>query len=123
MQVQIKTSSLFYTFALFMCLNSFFLSNTDAQVKDETDSKYTFETIDVPGVDFLALTASSDFEDYAGYTKSADGEKTSPLHSLMAFLRPTISPARRTLISMRSAIMATLPGTIRIATVFSTASS
>ena len=36
---------------------------------------YTFESIDVPGVDFLALTASSDFEDYAGYTKSADGEK------------------------------------------------
>ncbi len=75
MQVQIKTSSLFYTFTLFMCLNSFFLGNTDAQVKDEADSKYTFETIDVPGVDFLALTASSDFEDYAGYTKSADGEK------------------------------------------------
>ena len=36
---------------------------------------YTFESIDVPGVDFLAVTASSDFEDYAGYTKSADGEK------------------------------------------------
>ena len=40
-----------------------------------TDSSYTFETIDVPGVDFLAVTASSDFEDYAGYTKSEDGEK------------------------------------------------
>ena len=26
-------------------------------------------------VDYLALTASSDFEDYAGYAKSADGEK------------------------------------------------
>ena len=36
---------------------------------------YTFETIDVPGVDFLELTASSDFEDYAGNTRSADGEK------------------------------------------------
>ena len=36
---------------------------------------YTFETIDVEGVDFLALTASSDFEDYAGYTLSPDGEK------------------------------------------------
>ncbi|MYF98109.1 T9SS type A sorting domain-containing protein [Candidatus Poribacteria bacterium] len=36
---------------------------------------YTYENIDVPGVDFLALTASSDFEDYAGYTKSADSEK------------------------------------------------
>ena len=36
---------------------------------------YTFESIDVPGVDFLAVTASSDFEDYAGYTRSPDGEK------------------------------------------------
>ena len=39
------------------------------------DPNYTFERIDVPGVDFLELTASSDFEDYAGYTVSADGEK------------------------------------------------
>ena len=45
--------------------------NTDAQVSDN----YTFETIDVEGVEFLALAASSDFEDYAGYTKSDDGEK------------------------------------------------
>ena len=51
-----------------------------AQISDESvisppSFHYTFETIDVPGVDFLAVTASSDFEDYAGYTKSADGEK------------------------------------------------
>ena len=36
---------------------------------------YTYESINVPGVDFLALTASSDFEGYAGYTRSSDGEK------------------------------------------------
>ena len=42
---------------------------------------YTFESINVPGIDFLALTASSDFEDYAGYTKSADGEKTCRHHA------------------------------------------
>ena len=36
---------------------------------------YTYESIDVVGVEFLALTASSDFEDYAGYTRSPDGEK------------------------------------------------
>ena len=71
MYTQIKTSFLFYTFTLFVCLNSFFLRNTAAQVSDN----YTFETIDVPGVDFLGLAASSDFEDYAGYTPSADGEK------------------------------------------------
>ena len=80
MHTQIKTSFLFYTFTLLICLNSFFLSNTDAQTDNDPtptspDFTYTYESIDVPDVDFLALTASSDFEDYAGYTKSADGEK------------------------------------------------
>ena len=75
-----KTSILFYMFTLFMCLNFFFLRNTAAQDNAEpadapASDTYTFETIEVPGVDFLALTASSDFEDYAGYTKSADGGK------------------------------------------------
>ena len=56
------------------------ITDADVPVDDQavvtpTDFNYTFETIDVPGVEFLALTASSDFEDYAGYTKSADGEK------------------------------------------------
>ena len=78
MQLQIKPSLLFYTFTLFVCLNSFFLGNSAAQVQDEPvgiSANYTFETIDVPGVEFLALAASSDFEDYAGYTLSPDGEK------------------------------------------------
>ncbi len=80
MHTHIKTSFLFYTFTLFICLNSFFLSNTEAQDNNEPDvapanANYTFETIDVPDVDFLAVTASSDFEDYAGNTPSADGEK------------------------------------------------
>ncbi len=80
MHTQIKTSFLFYTFTLFICLNFFFIGNTAAQDNNEPDvapanANYTFETIDVPGVDFLAVTASSDFEDYAGNTPSADGEK------------------------------------------------
>ena len=78
MPTQIKTSFLFYIFTLFLCLNSFFIRNTAAQASDEPvgiSANYTFETIDVPGVDFLAVTASSDFEDYAGNTPSADGEK------------------------------------------------
>ena len=75
MHTQIGTRFLFYTFVLFLCLNFFFLINTPAQVVESVSDNYTFETIDVPDVDFLALTASSDFEDYAGYTKSADGEK------------------------------------------------
>ena len=79
MTTQIKPSFLLYTFTLFVCLNYFFLSNAVAQNEDQPvgvpPANYTFETIEVPGVDFLAVTASSDFEDYAGYTKSADGEK------------------------------------------------
>ena len=74
MHTQIKSSFLFYTFTLLMCLNAFFLRDTAAQDNAASaNDNYTFETIDVPGVDFLAVTASSDFEDYAGYTKSADG--------------------------------------------------
>ena len=58
MHTHIKTSFLFYTFTLFMCLNSFFLRNTAAQVNNEpvvapASANYTFESIDVPGVDFL----------------------------------------------------------------------
>jgi len=75
MHTHIKTNFLFYTFTLLMCFNSFFLINTPAQVIESVSDNYTFETIDVPDVDFLAVTASSDFEDYAGYTKNADGEK------------------------------------------------
>ena len=75
MHTHIKTNYLFYTFMLLICFNSFFLINTPAQIGESASDNYTFETIDVPDVEFLALTASSDFEDYAGYTKSADGEK------------------------------------------------
>ncbi len=72
----IKTSPFFYMLIVLMCFNSFFLMNTVAQdVTASASDNYTFETIDVPGVDFLALTASNDFGDFAGYTKSADGEK------------------------------------------------
>ncbi len=68
------------TFVLIMYLNSFFLKSTDAQDGDNPvvaigGTNYTVETIDVPGVEFLELTASSDRGDFAGNTKSADGEK------------------------------------------------
>ena len=80
MHIEIKTNFSFYIFTLLMCLNSFFLTDTTAQDNTEpvvapANANYTFETIEVPSVDFLAVTASSDFGDYAGYTKSADGEK------------------------------------------------
>ncbi len=37
-------------------------------------AKYLFETIEVPGVHFLELTSSNDLGDYAGNTRSPDGE-------------------------------------------------
>ena len=49
------------------------VESVPAPTPDELN--YTFESINVPGVDFLALTASSDFEDYAGYTRNADGKE------------------------------------------------
>ena len=81
MITQTKTRFLFYTFTLFVCLNAFFLRDTAAQevnitpVEAPDDSNYTFESIDVEGVNYLALTASNDFGDYAGYTRHPDGEK------------------------------------------------
>jgi len=75
MHTRIKTNFLFYAFTLFICFNAFFLMNIAAQDTESDSANYTFETIAVPGVEFLELTASSDFGDYAGYTKSADGEK------------------------------------------------
>ncbi len=59
--------------ALFVCLNAVLLTGAAAQ--DNGALEYTFETISVPGVDFLSLTASSDYEDYAGYTRNADGKE------------------------------------------------
>ena len=40
----------------------------------EATVDYIFETIEVPGVDFLEVTSSNDFGHYAGNTRSADGE-------------------------------------------------
>ena len=62
---------------LFIGLTICFTGYAVAQVKTEIPiADYTFETIEVPGVDFLEVTASNDFGDYAGNTRSPDGEKT-----------------------------------------------
>ena len=57
MHTQIKTGLLFFTFTLFVCFNLFFVSNTVAQTQDglavgSASEDYTFETIEVPGIDF-----------------------------------------------------------------------
>ncbi len=80
MHTRFRSSLLLCAFTLLVCFNTLFLPNATAQVNNTPDvapanANYTFETIDVPGVEFLALAASSDFEDYAGYTLSTDGEK------------------------------------------------
>ena len=81
MKTTLRNETWFYTFMALMCLNSFFLGGTGAQVDSQLAAEsggtnHTFETIDVPGIEFLELTASSEFGDYAGNTRSADGERT-----------------------------------------------
>ncbi|MDE0636601.1 MAG: T9SS type A sorting domain-containing protein [Candidatus Poribacteria bacterium] len=62
---------------LSICLTTCFIAGTVTQVEAETPiADYTFETIEVPGINFLEVSASNDFGDYAGNTRSPDGEKT-----------------------------------------------
>ena len=67
-----------FRFTLFgaICL---ILASVDGNVPlwalSEPTADYIFETIEVPGVDFLELTSTNDFGHYAGNTRSPDGEK------------------------------------------------
>ena len=71
MDLHIKTK-----LTLFISLIVCFTGNAVAQVSAETPiADYTFETIEVPGVDFLEVAASNDFGDYAGNTRGPDGKK------------------------------------------------
>ena len=61
---------------LLICLIICFIGYAVAQVSAEIQiADYIFEPIEVPGVDFLEVAASNDFGDYAGNTRSPDGEK------------------------------------------------
>ena len=65
---------------LMLCLAWYLPAQANLQpvpvlISEPSIPHYTFETINLPGVDFLALSASSDFGDYAGYTRSADNGK------------------------------------------------
>ena len=80
MYARIKTDFLFYAFTLLIGFNFFFLLNAAAQDNAASNAvlasdNYTFETIEVEGIDFLAVTSSSDYEDYGGYTERADDGK------------------------------------------------
>ena len=58
---------------LFICITGIAVAPVDAETPI---ADYIFETIEIPGVDFLEVAASNDFGDYAGNTRSPDGEKT-----------------------------------------------
>ena len=62
--------------SLLLCLILCFTGYAVAQVSTEIPiADYTFETIEVPDVDFLEVAASNDFGDYAGNTRGPDGKK------------------------------------------------
>ena len=61
---------------LLVCLTPCFIEDTVAQVSPDTPTAdYIFETIEVPGVDFLEVTASNDRGHYAGNTRNPDTDK------------------------------------------------
>ncbi len=63
--------------SLILFISLCFIGAAEAQAESDTPiADYIFETIEVPGVDFLEVAASNDFGDYAGNTRSPDGEKT-----------------------------------------------
>ena len=77
MQIKIKTNFLFFIFTLFCCFTFLFIRNSVAQDNEvPVSSSYTFQSINVPGVDFLEVTASTDFGDYAGNTRDSNDGKT-----------------------------------------------
>ena len=76
MDYHIKTALIFCMF-LSICFTGYAVAQVSTEIPI---ANYTFETIEVPGVDFLEVAASNDFGDYAGNTRSPDGEKTIVLH-------------------------------------------
>ncbi len=59
--------------SLIICFTGYALAQVETEIPI---ADYTFETIEVPGIDFLEVAASNDFGDYAGNTRTPDGEKT-----------------------------------------------
>ena len=72
MDLHIKTKLTLFI-SLIVCFTGYAVAQVDTEIPI---ADYTFETIEVPGVDFLEVAASNDFGDYAGNTRSPDGEKT-----------------------------------------------
>ena len=68
-----------FTFFIAICLNLLSVAGNTLlwalAESSEPTVEYVFETIEVPGVDFLELTSTNDLGHYAGNTRSPDGEK------------------------------------------------
>ena len=58
--------------SLIICLTGHAVAQIDSEIPI---ADYVFETIEVPGVDFLEVAASNDFGDYAGNALGPDGKK------------------------------------------------
>ena len=75
-----KTSIFHFTFFIAICLSFVSVAGNTLlwalSEPSESTVDYIFETIEVPGIDFLELTSSNDLGDYAGNTRGPDGEKT-----------------------------------------------
>ena len=74
-----KTQVFRFTFFMAVCLTLVSVAGTtllwSLPEAPESTVDYIFETIEVPGVDFLELTSSNDLGHYAGNTRGPDGEK------------------------------------------------
>ena len=73
-----KTPIFRFTFFITICLALVLVAgNTLLSAPPESSATtvdYIFETIEVPGVEFLELTSTNDLGDYAGNTRGPDGE-------------------------------------------------
>ena len=67
-----RKTKLFLLLCLIICFTGYALAQVETEIPI---ADYTFEAIEVPGVDFLEVSASNDFGDYAGNTRTPDGEK------------------------------------------------
>ena len=74
-----KTQVFRFTFFMSICLTLVSVDGTTLlwalPESPEPTVDYIFETIEVPGVDFLELVSSNDLGHYAGNTRGPDGEK------------------------------------------------
>ena len=70
---QKKTQLPLFIWLIILCFTEYAVAQVETEIPI---ADYIFETIEVPGVDFLEVAASNDFGGYAGNTRGPDGAKT-----------------------------------------------